>query len=410
MTGPNSSELGFQSTGSFTICMQVRFDDLTVTNKTVMDLLSIYTASKNSKSTDGLVLRISGVNRTPVIQTAQLHVVMSNNTIITCAIGNQGNIPLDENTTYCISIVKSPTSIHVYMSTSLNNKIETLVQKVNLKPMDNFTNIPMSVNTNANINGRLCALCGYNVNLSSEDVSRVHKYLSSQQKKVNDTDYVQALAKIKELEEKYIKVTSCPFDKDTCESCKDVTDWQNVLSTADAKCVADLAAFCGKQRNASGICECWSASSKIYSSQRCQNLRNAVRPIQLYDVDRLDKATLEKIKDDYNICETAKPPAVSPPQVTFSPVAEKPPTPNLAPTDIPLIAPMVPVPGPVPPPPPPQPPTPPPPASPASPERKKCAQKPPRRQVGRAKNCRKAAVNTEKPDGFFGWIHALFDV
>jgi hypothetical protein len=406
LTGPNSSNIGFSSHGAFTIFFQVRFSDLAKKEK--MHIISLYSASPASTNTGGMIVRLANVNRDDLVQTAQLVIVLSNNTPLYCTIEGKTQLPFDENVTYVFSIVKTATTIDVFMSSSTFRSVLHIMKRVNLRKMDNFANIPMTLNGNKNIDGKIMAFGGYNINLNANDVERVHDYLLKQEKRVNDKDYVEALVKIKALEDRYRKISSCPLDAATCNKCTKV-DWMHVLETANKECIGAIEAHCTKTvgAEAKGTCACWNPKGATYNSIRCVNIRKATEDKALHNIDQLDNATVAAIKKKYNVCPApAKPPAKPPTCVPATP------KPHVASPEPPLSPehpehpehpqppqPQQPLPPPQMPPPPPPPPLPTQPKHKCTEKKKKCHPNPGGGGMGR-----------DEPKGLMSWLGAMFDV
>ena len=340
VVGPSSSEIGIQSKGSWTIVMQIRFGRLnTGGSSPPLDVMSLFTASHAASSTHGVVLRLSDVDTSSIVQTARVSIVVSNNSPMTCKIGGNDRIPFDTNITYTFTIVKTGGALDVFMTSSVDpDNLISILDVKSIKQPDDFVNLPLVFNNNRNVNARVLAVGAYNTNLPTLDIKAVHEYFSDREKQMRDRHYVEALKMIDELEKRYKEMSVCPFATaapDVCRSCGvDITNWAQFdqIALATDRCRAAIAQACasgaGGLTTSKGVCACWNKNNlTVYNSPGCENMRAAFEGRKMHDLTRLQKSELN------NLCPRCPSTTTTPPRSAPVAAPPKPVTPPQAPME-----------------------------------------------------------------------------
>ena len=404
--GPETSALGLRGEADFSIHIMLQFKPLRRSDNAI-EVFSLYGGDPKSSSPVGVTMVITDINQSSVVQSAKIMIRLSNNTDdFVCMINQQSQIPLDPNDVFVFTVVKSTSQMSVYMSKLTDQTVVKAVVSNNIEPCHQFVNLPMAINANGNVDGTVMVFAGHNKALDQDQVYSVHAYFFTMHKKMNDVEYIDALAQLRELEKKYKAITQCPLDKEGCAVCDDIKDWANMsqLMLAPPKCHEKVSEFC--KTNTSDFCACWDETKPTYNLPTCKALRGAFSGKSMIDIDGLSEEDLKKIKARYDVCHNSSPatsPAASP---AASPAPAQPPScpavePPPASPALPQLWPTTTPPAPQPPPPPPPQPLPLPPfqAQPSS---------PPMPLQPKAKCKKKKGQDTDT--SFFGWIKHLFSV
>ena len=323
LSGPPCSDLGFSAKDQYSVFMQLRFSKTIATSKP-SDVLSFFSASASSPSTSGMIMRISEVNNTATaIPTARITFLMSNNLSrsLVCAVNGLQDIPFHEETSYVFVIIKTTSRLKVYMCSGNRKEPVVVLNAEDLQPSDEFVNLPMTINSTKNADAKLMAFGGYNTGLEHNDVVTVCNYLFAREREAFDPDYVQALKKIKMLEEKYDSATKCPFKaggkKEVCDACPDIKNWAafDEIAMASSGCLSLIAEHCasGPDARKTGVCACWDARNPKFEGVACTNIRAAFKGEALHDLKSLSESAISEVKFIYGDRVCPNPPSYTSP-------------------------------------------------------------------------------------------------
>ena len=305
IVGPECNQIGLAASGNYTIVFQVKVGRL-VRGISDIELLTMSCGSASSMDNKGMVLKLFNIRESKFMQTASMSLSMSNNAEQACTLDGNADLPLNDKIIYCFTIVKTPTKAYVYMSTSIDPDVTTLLAADNLRMSSDFLNIKMEMNRFHNLDGSIYALGGYNVALSVDDVRTVHEYLFEMQRKMTDKDYVTALQRVADAEKKYDDVSKCPLDASSCDACKDVKAWNSFdnIVTSDKDCLQSIDAFCSMPSNKKmSNCACWDDSNPKYGDVPCTHVRAAFSGRKLSSLARLDVNELADVKANYDLVD-----------------------------------------------------------------------------------------------------------
>lgn len=274
--GPLSHTMGIVYNNPFTMTLAFRHGNIrSAIEKTNMEILKLYA---NSPNNNALKLYIDGNSIKIVnnIQFGKLMFQLADYEPVPCKISPADEyISMAENTLCILSLVRSEDSLRILYATE-KDQVMKEVAKLNVAASDiTFSNKEMYFNRSRNWNASLYTFALHNVALGDVDVSVLFEHIKSLHAKFNDPHYRPMVAKYNRTLSKLSSYVNCPFDEDVCRKCKGVSEWNDVtqLLNAPKECGIAINDFC-KKNTTHPMCQCWNASSTLYSSKGCKMLRD----------------------------------------------------------------------------------------------------------------------------------------
>lgn len=274
--GPLSHTMGIVYNNPFTITLAFRHGNIrSAVEKTNMEILKFYA---NSPNNNALRLYIDGssIKVQNNIQFGKLMFQLADYEPVPCKLAPADEyISMAENTLCILSLIRSEDALRILYATE-KDQVMKEVAKLNVAASDiTFSNKEMYFNRSRNWNASVYTFALHNVALSDIDVSVLFEHIKSLHAKFNDPHYRPMVAKYNRTLSKLASYVNCPFDDDVCRKCKGVTEWNDVtqLLNAPKECGTAINDFC-KKNPTHPMCQCWNASSTLYSSKGCKMLRD----------------------------------------------------------------------------------------------------------------------------------------
>lgn len=321
--GPESYQMGVQGNGTFTIFSVLKFNGFPPSNTKPYELFKLYGNTVNNNAVS-LVIQPQPFAAQqqqppappPIVNAEENFIttvpvpVQANtyNVQIDVSFGTQTmqathnglmNIPITLSNTYMFVLTKTNTKVVLTMHdmTKKGNEHLKLVEAELSDPVVLLSNKAMSINSDRNLNANIYAFGVYNMNLLDE--SFLHNHIYQELYKLSD-EFLSQAKTISAFQQQLDDTKACPYDKEICEKCKEVTDWTDFhqVLAASADCKKAIDEYCAKNTT-DPKCKCWDPNT---SSGECKSYVNIFRSKTCLQVENLDVETLEQIKKKYNLC------------------------------------------------------------------------------------------------------------
>ena len=316
LTGPMSHQLGVNANDSFSIFFAVKFDEFELAKEP----LEIFKMYANTPNNNGLSLTISNDYKT-VAQDGNISLVFE----VLYGTNSKEAVTLPSinvNYVYLFFIIKNGHSLilNIYpnitdISSSSSNVIRLSNYKIDITEDVLLSNKEMIINQNKNILGHLYNFGIFNRAVTDQTISDVYINIQDQLQKYNQTiqSFNEALIAARA---EIAQIKQCPYDKDTCNECSNITDWTNttnIIMQASSSCMAAIHKFC-KKNTQSPLCTCWNPNNIVSSSESCRNYKSIFSGDSCFSVDNINANTLEIIKQKNGLCDCTSLPVVLPPK------------------------------------------------------------------------------------------------
>ncbi len=302
LTGPYSNTLGINFRSQFTIMLAFKHGNLKndVTQGNVIELVKLWA---NSPNNNGVTLFIEPgsldvVNNT---QFGKLMIQYADYSPIHCKISADDDlIPIENNVLCFLFIVKYDDKLRLLYMTEKNNNVTTLAEFNIANSEITFSNKEIYVNRFNNWNSNIYNFAIYKTALTDTTITSVYQHIKSLYTKYNDPNYKPIVDTYNETLDKLSKYIKCPFDAETCKSCGDVKEWNDVTQVINAplECRKSIGNFC-KKNTSHSFCQCWDTTSEISKTTSCKMIR------AMFETDDAKVLTKEQIANLTKKCEKA---------------------------------------------------------------------------------------------------------
>jgi hypothetical protein len=196
--------------------------------------------------------------------------------------------------------VKDKDNVRIVYLSEKTDKLTTLASFTAPATDITFSNKEMFINRFKNWNANLYNLAIFKTGLSDVDISTFYAHVKGLHSKFADPKFKEIVKQYNTL----VDQLKCPFDKQLCDSCAEVSDWTDMLQVMKASkaCKTAIAAYCQKNPKAS-FCKCWDVDSVTYAEEACTNIRGIISDNLKCSFESLDKDQLQAIKTKYNLVE-----------------------------------------------------------------------------------------------------------
>ena len=212
----------------------------------------------------------------------------------------------DKLTTFFIT--KDGTEFKIYVKQENPDEGKEPINVVNLSTNVTNENITFSnkelvINRNGNLKADIVNLAIYNRRFSIDDMNDYSNQLYLLYMRNIDPNHHVLASKYNLLINKYKRATACPYDTETCQSCKGV-DWSNQSTIIDTslKCKEKINNYCSVNKDDPG-CYCWTDDNK--TREACTLFKRIFN--KNFDIySNLTQEELNKIKKAYQLVEMKK--------------------------------------------------------------------------------------------------------
>lgn len=277
LIGPYSNTLGINYRSQYSLMLVFKHgnlrNDATASNK--IELVKLWA---NSPNNNGLSLYIEP-GSLDVINNTQFGKLMfqyGDYSPVHCKISQDDElIPIESNVLCFVFVVKDDDKVKISYMTEKSNSIFTLAE-FNVANTDiTFSNKEMFINRFSNWNANILNFGIYKVALTDVNLSNIYQHIKNMYLKTTDPNYKPIVDTYNDTIVKLTKYIQCPFDQNTCESCKEVVEWNDInqVVNASAKCRKSISQFCQKNTG-HPFCKCWNSKLPEYNSTNCKILRS----------------------------------------------------------------------------------------------------------------------------------------
>ena len=299
LIGPLSNMTKIDIQGNFTIFVVLKNGKLV--SNTQNDYISILKMFANSPNNNGLSFYIDkgSLKSNNNIEQGSLMFQFSNLQPQKCLINsNHDTFSFEQNTLSFYFIVKQQNQIKIIY---INEKNNTLYQLLNITVAPNninFSNKELIINQFNNFNASIYNYGIYSNALDNEEISNVYKHILQEYLKNTNNDYQFIIKKYNNITNNLENIKKCPYNKNICDNCNEVTNWNDFQSIVNASdnCKKSIHDFCNVNKN-NPLCKCYNNNSKS-----CQLYKSILSNNNITS-DIIDKNELELIKKKYNLID-----------------------------------------------------------------------------------------------------------
>ena len=299
LTGPYSNTLGITYRSQYSLMLVFKHgnlrNDATAANK--IELVKLWA---NSPNNNGLSLYIEP-GSLDVINNTQFGKLMfqyGDYSPVHCKISQEDeSIPIESNVLCFVFIMKDDDKVKISYMTEKSNSIFTLAE-FNVANTDiTFSNKEMFINRFNNWNANILTFGLYKVALTDVNISSIYQHIKSLYLKTTDPNYKPIVDTYNDTIVKLNKYIQCPFDQNTCASCTEVIEWNDInqVLNASATCRKKISQFCTKNTS-HPFCKCWNTKLPEYKSTNCKVLRS------MFENDKLTCLTNNEVIDITKQC------------------------------------------------------------------------------------------------------------
>ena len=231
----------------------------------------------------------------------------------------------DMDYTYFLCVDDSKLTVHRYHG----GVLQLAVTYTSITKFDYTSTVPIQCNYGNSVNGRLFSFGIFDAYLKESSLHNIARHCHLYMQTVTN-ETVRSL--FEENLALRAKLVASPFGTTTTEDgspsevqtkCGEIKDWSDISAVVSASqaCRDAIAGSCVAHPTSSDACICWDKSRTAYASDQCAGLRAIMKGGALRDLNNLDKADLETVKNKYTLCPVpVTVPVVTKPVTTPAPV------------------------------------------------------------------------------------------
>jgi hypothetical protein len=306
IVGPKSHKLGILANDAFTIFFTIKFDTFSEVKPVFpIEIIKLFA---NTMGNNGLSLQI-----------APDYTITGENVAINMSLGYGDYVVpvslININTSYVYLFVITKNGLEVKLSVypnvadlSTSSQVKMEIATLPLKDSDDvlLSNKEMKLNGNGNLQAHIYNFGIVNKFLTDILLTSVFSHTKKEIQKNNEV-LKNLSSRIVVLQNELSKVGTCPFNPDICNTCKGVTNWNDIsdiILNGGAECMNKINKFCTNNQGSS-LCTCWNSSSALSKTSSCKAYTSIFSGTgdTCIKVESIDNDTLNKIKSIYNLID-----------------------------------------------------------------------------------------------------------
>jgi len=312
LTGPLSNNLGIKFNMPYSICIVCKHHKLINENNNDIELFKLYANSANNNAIT-FYIKNGSIVSTNNVQNAQLLFQYTNSAPLLCLINqNDTLINFDKDILTFYFIIRGTDNIKI-ITMSENSNIAHVILQANIANNSDitFSNKELYINRNLNWNASLLSFAIYNSAISDDFINKFYNHIMTEYYKSIDPSFNYLLNKYNIIAQEMNAISSCPYDATTCNSCNDITNWNDINQVihSNSKCKQKINDYC-TTNTTNPLCKCWDTKSTFYNTDTCKIFRSIFNN-NLPFMDNITPDILNKIKLDYNLINRDDCPACS---------------------------------------------------------------------------------------------------
>lgn len=296
LTGPLSNTLKINYRNPYTMMLVFKHgnlkNDATASNK--IELLKLWANSPNNNGAS-LYIEPGSLQLINNTQFGKLMFQYADYAPVHCRINKVDELISIENNMLCfIFIVKYDDKVRIVYMTEKNNALHVL-SEFNIANSDiTFSNKELIINRFKNWPAHIYNFAIFKKPLTDANISTIYSHIKALYSRYNDPSLPNMVDKYNSTITALQKMLQCPFDKKTCETCKDVTQWSDItqLISAPLACRKAISKQC-KSNPQIPLCQCWDKKSSVYGTSACKLLQTI---FETNDATCYTSGELEKLK------------------------------------------------------------------------------------------------------------------
>lgn len=307
LVGPLSNTLKINYRNPYTVMLVFKHGNLKndATEGKKIELVKLWA---NSPNNNGLSLYIEpgSLQVTNNTQFGKLMFQYADYAPVHCRINAKDELIAIENNVLCfVFVVKYEDKVRLLYMTEKDSTINVLAE-FNISNTDvTFSNKELVINRFKNWPAHAYNFAIYNKAISDARVSGVYSHIKALYSRYTDPSLPGLVDQYNSTVDTLQKMLQCPFDKNTCDACKDVTQWTDLteLVNAPLTCRKAISKYC-KKNPTKPFCQCWDKKNTLYGTNACRMLRTM---FETNDATCFKGDEIEKMKSRYEgKCKTGK--------------------------------------------------------------------------------------------------------
>lgn len=275
LVGPHSSDLGIDMNNEYTLMITCKHGNLVSnTNNSDIECIKLYA---NSSNNNGLSLVIPRDSLTNIngIQYGNLIFNYSDKFSQKCVINkNDTQIHFEKDILSFYFIIKHNDKIRILYMTEKNNTINEILSHDIENDDVTFSNKSLIINRLQSWNSNIYNFAIFNNSLVGDSVNLIYNHIINHSYKYTDPNYNDVVEKYNKNLSAMQKLLNCPYDKSTCDKCKEITNWNNIHSIINSSidCRQSINDYCSRNPIHES-CKCWNTTNATYNNENCNLLR-----------------------------------------------------------------------------------------------------------------------------------------
>lgn len=166
-----------------------------------------------------------------------------------------------------------------------------------------FSNKEFVINRFANWNANIYTFGVYSSSFTDEDAVFFQSHYSAQLIKNVDPTFISIANSYNETVSALQRITKCPFDKTTCDTCSMVKSWTSTseILKSSYECKKKIGEYC-KNNQSHEFCTCWDVKGTMYNTSSCKLFRGLFGEEKAC-IENLSEEDLLYVKQKYKLLD-----------------------------------------------------------------------------------------------------------
>lgn len=302
IVGPYCNSMNIQFHNTFTIVLACKHGNLLVEeSNNEIELLKFYANSPNNNGIS-LYIQRGSLRNVNNVQMGKLMLQYSSREAFQCKLKADHELISFEKDIYTFYfIIKDTDHIRVAVMTEKNTNVDEIL-RFNVENSDvTFSNKEFVINRLKNWNGHVYNFAMFKYALSDDDITALYAHMLGEYMKYVNPNYINVIQQYNETLNLLSKFSSCPYDKNVCNTCNTVNKWNSMdqVVSASSECRDSINEFCMANLN-HPLCKCWNTQNSNYNTDTCKMYRGIFTDKASY-LDGLSQDDIDYIMAKYKL-------------------------------------------------------------------------------------------------------------